>query len=182
MPLRLANHKKKTIAMIPQNCKKRPQFLSSANCEKAITMNRPRKQSQPAESSREWPQTTAAYRNCNRNTTPELAKKQVQDISLSRKSKSMKLTNSRKRARQTCWLAKVTAMHTANSQKAIAMKPPVASATVMALAIHNDGKPVKKSWALNKTWQSTICWLCCPGHDKIMSVFTWVRKKLRPFF
>ena len=36
-------------------------------------------------------------------------------------------------------------MHTANLQKAITMKPPVANVTVMTLAICNDGSQSKKS-------------------------------------
>ena len=108
---------RKTIAIIPRTREKRPRCFGFCQSRKAIAMNRPRKRSRPAASSRERPRGTAAYRNCDRDTTRELAKKQVRDISLSRKSENMKPANSRKRARQTCWLAKATAMHTANSRK-----------------------------------------------------------------
>ena len=40
----------------------------------------------------------------------------------------------------------------------------------------------QKSRALNKTWQLTICWLCCPVQDKEQSLYNLSYKKLVLFF
>ena len=72
--------------MIPRTREKRPRCFGFCQSRKAIAMNRPRKRSRPAASSRERPRGTAAYRNCDRDATCDLAREQAQDILQTRES------------------------------------------------------------------------------------------------
>ena len=92
-------------------------------------------------------QSQCNLRTCQRASARHLAKEQVQDILQTCKSKSESI-EARKItivSQTSCRLAKATAMHTANSQKAIVMNPPVANVTATILVCCNDGNQSKKS-------------------------------------
>ncbi len=86
------------------------------------------------------------------------------------------------RARQTCRLAKATARHTANSRKAITMKPPVANTTAIILVSHDDGNQSKKVELWIELDNQPICWPCCPVEDKKHVCTNFRYKKLGLFF
>ena len=156
--------------------------LASANREKRsrwIARKSDRDQPRAQESDREAPPriaTAIAIQLANLQeskceTSRYLARARTWS-SRTRESERDKLAGSRKRPR----------CIPRTREKAIAMKPPVAKRNCDDTGQPHWRQPVKKSRALNKTRQSTICWPLLPWGDKKVSVLTWVVKNSVYFF